>query len=122
MSNQDRQTIQRLKGRIAYLQEELANVKAELLDDKENNQHQKEVARLESENMVLKELLSKYKDLDFDQYEALVEENKQLKKRLEKQSNHETDPNPVANKEDSWFMNNLKSQSSSQLNPKNQKR
>ncbi|WP_243292911.1 hypothetical protein [Bacillus sp. FJAT-47783] len=119
MNNQDQKTIQRLKGRIAYLQEELANARAELLDYKENHHNQKEISRLESENMVLKELLAKYEQIDLDQYEAFQKETKQLKGESEKSIVQASEP--VSNREDSWFINNLKNQSSSQLNTKSRK-
>lgn len=126
MSNQERQTIARLKGRIAYLQEALAQAKAEIMDYRENHQHQKELSRLESENAVLKELLAKYEKVDLEQYEAVIEENKKLKKKLEQRESMNkasisvpAKPLPSA---DDWFINNLKSQSSTKQDEKKEER
>jgi len=119
MSSQERQTIARLKGRIAYLQEALAQAKAELMDYRENHQHQKDLSRLESENAVLKELLAKYEKIDLEKYEAVMEENKKLKQKqveekqpiIPSQMNLNVTSKPAVNADD-WFLNNLKSQSS----------
>lgn len=125
MNSQDRQTIARLKGRIAYLQEALAQAKAEIMDYRENHEHQKELSRLESENAVLKELLSKYEKIDLEKYEAVMEENKRLKEQqnegeiqqkggkipnIPSPMNLNVTAKPIVSADD-WFINNLKSQS-----------
>lgn len=130
MSSQDRQTIARLKGRIAYLQEALAQAKAEIMDYRENHQHQKELSRLESENAVLKELLAKYEKIDLEKYEAVMEENEKLKQQQGEREKHEVQPQKNLNvlakstvsEEDDWFINNLKSQSSTKESTKKEER
>ncbi|WP_243385654.1 hypothetical protein [Bacillus kexueae] len=129
MSSQDRQTIARLKGRIAYLQEALAQAKAEIMDYRENHQHQKELSRLESENAVLKELLAKYEKIDLEKYEAVMEENKKLKQKqveekqpiIPSQMNLNVTSQPAVSADD-WFLNNLKSQSSTKQSTKKEER
>jgi recombinational DNA repair protein RecR len=111
LNKKESETIKILKGRIKHLQAELARAQAKLMDYEENrtNMNVKRVEQLESENIVLKELLSKYENINLDHYDQLVKENKELKERLKKLEEKEM---IMENRDstDSWFINNLKSQ------------
>lgn len=114
LNRKELETIKILRGRIKYLQEELARTQAKLMDYEENrtNMNVKRVEQLESENIVLKELLSKYQNINLDHYAELEKENKELKAKLGK-SNFESTVNDE-HEEDSWFIHNLKSQMKNQ--------
>lgn len=97
MTNQQTENIKALKARITYLQRELSHTRAQLLDYeedgsyqellKENKELKEKVSRLEGENLVLFELLTK---------------NKNAEER--------SDTGQADKYYDSWFISNLKNQ------------
>jgi len=114
MNRNEFETIKILKGRIQNLQAELARTQAKLMDYEENrtNMNAKRVEQIESENIVLKELLSKYQHINLDRYAELEKENKELREKLKNYN-----PEPMDNDEyveDSWFISNLKSEMKNQ--------
>ncbi|MGG4487949.1 hypothetical protein [Metabacillus idriensis] len=96
MTNQQTESVKTLKARMAYLQRELSHTKAQLLDYEENGTYN-EIRR---ENNILKEKLKRLEGENLVLFELLTKSSNEIDK-----AEHET-----AEKFDSWFMSNLKSQ------------